>query len=174
MYYKHSIKLILLGDPSVGKTSLVKRFVDDAFKADYKPTLGTEIYGKEKTIEDEPILFQIWDLSGHQSFKNIRMTFYQKADAAFLICDLTRQETLTNLDRWTEEVNKAIGYYPLLIIIGNKIDLDLAREISSDNLEKFALEKNCEFIETSARTGDNVNKAFEIIALQYLEQNKEN
>jgi GTPase SAR1 family protein len=102
------------------------------------------------------------------------MTFYQKADAAFLICDLTRQETLTNLDRWTEEVNKAIGYYPLLIIIGNKIDLDLAREISSDNLEKFALEKNCEFIETSARTGDNVNKAFEIIALQYLEQIKEN
>ena len=168
----YEFKLVILGNLSVGKTSLVKRFVTHAFKESYKPTLGTEIYLKELIINDEKIIFQLWDLAGAPNFANIRLSFYQKADGGFLVNDVTRPETLQSLDQWMEEVEKAIKYVPEYLILGNKADLVENRLTSKDQLNEFGQKRNIDVLETSAKNGDNVDFAFNKMAKMLIEKEK--
>lgn len=160
----HEYKILLLGDVGVGKTSTMRRFVSATFKENYKPTLGAEILIKEVTFDNKTILLQIWDLAGAYNFKNIRPNFYKKTDGAFLICDLTRADTLNDLENWKGEVNKSIHYDPIYLIIGNKSDLGNVRIITKDMLNETQKQlRSLGFIETSAKTGENVEKAFEML-----------
>ncbi|MHA2364648.1 MAG: Rab family GTPase [Candidatus Hodarchaeales archaeon] len=165
----NEFKLLMLGNLGVGKTSLVKRFTTATFRDTYKPTLGTEIFLKEITVDDKEVILQLWDLAGAPNFANIRKAFYQKADAAFLVNDLTQPDTLMDLKQWMSEVEKAIGYLPEVLILGNKSDLEVDRKTSTDDLLKFTQENNLEnAIETSAKTGVNVEKAFYTITRKLL------
>jgi len=166
---EYAYKLILGGDGGVGKTSMVHRFVDDSFQTDYKSTIGTSIMKKECDFEDleSKVRFVIWDLAGQAQFQRVRQTYLSNAEAGILVFDVTRKETFNSIEKWFNEImgaSKSIS----LILIGNKVDLVEDRKVSSEEGEALANKLNLSYFEASAKTGENVNDAFKMLALQMI------
>ena len=154
---KYAIKIIVVGDPSVGKTSLIRRHATGAFEESYSPTIGTDFALKVVDLKDMEITCTIWDIGGHESFMSIRNVYYEGADASVIIYDVTKEESFKNVKKWYDDFTKTVGIIPT-VIIGNKIDLQ--RKIKKEEGEKLALELHAIFYETSAKTGENVDMAF--------------
>ncbi|MHA1149273.1 MAG: GTP-binding protein [Promethearchaeota archaeon] len=166
---EYAYKLILGGDGGVGKTSMVHRFVEDSFQNDYKSTIGTSIMKKECEFEGlkSKVRFVIWDLAGQAQFKRVRQSYLAKAEAGILVYDVTRKETFNNIRNWHKEIIEATPSISL-ILVGNKIDLE--REVQSSEGEALAAELGLSYIETSAKTGENINDAFRMLALQMIKK----
>jgi Ras-related protein Rab-1A len=163
----YQFKIIIAGDPNVGKTSLILRYTNNAFKRNYVPTLGVMVSDKIFKIEDSVIQLTLWDIGGQQKFQTMRSQFYRGSDAVFLVFDLTRPESFNNIPKWFSDVveitkdrdEELIGY-----IIGNKKDLKDDRKVSANQADEMASKLELGFIETSALLGENVNEAFATIA----------
>ncbi len=168
---EYAYKLILGGEGGVGKTSMVHRFVEDTFQTDYKSTIGTSIMKKECLFEglSSKVRFVIWDLAGQAQFKRVRMSYVENAEAGLLIYDVTRKETLDNLENWHKEIITASPTISL-ILVGNKIDLTEKRQVSTEEGQGLALKLGLTYIETSAKTGENINDAFKMLALQIIKR----
>ena len=168
----YAYKLILGGDGSVGKTSMVHRFVDDVFDTDYKRTIGTSITKKECYFDglDSQVRFVIWDLGGQVQFKRVRQSYLAEAEAGILVFDLTRRDTFVNIKSWYKEIvdNSPKGIF--LILVGNKCDLVDQSVISTEEGEALAQELGLTYLETSAKTGENVNDAFKMLAIQMIKR----
>ncbi len=164
-------KLALGGDGAVGKTSMIHRFLEGIFRTDYKATIGTAITKKECEFEGlSKVRFVIWDLAGQQQFERIRKNYLASSEAGILVYDITRRNTFDNIKKWYDDFKK--GGYPdiLLLLVGNKTDLNSKRVISTAEGEKLAKELGISYIETSAMTGENINDAFRMIALQLIKR----
>jgi len=163
---EYAFKLILGGDGGVGKTSMVHRFVEDAFQADYKSTIGTSIMKKECDFEGlgSKVRFIIWDLAGQAQFKRVRQSYLAKSEAGILVYDVTRKETFDNINVWFKEISASASSISL-ILVGNKIDLVDERKVTSAEGESLASNLGLSYIETSAKTGENINDAFRMLAL---------
>lgn len=168
---EYAYKLILGGEGGVGKTSMVHRFVEDSFQTDYKSTIGTSIMKKECEFQglESKVRFVIWDLAGQAQFKRVRQTYLANAEAGILVYDVTRKETFVSLENWFKEI-KSVSPTISLILVGNKIDLENERVISTDQGEELAQKLNLSYIETSAKTGENINDAFKMLALQMIKR----
>ena len=168
---EYAYKLILGGDGAVGKTSMVHRFVEDKFEQDYKSTIGTSIMKKECSFEglSSAVRFVIWDLAGQSQFKRVRLSYLAKAEAGILVYDVTRRETFEKIENWHNEFIKASENISL-ILVGNKIDLEDDRVISTKEGEGLAQNLGLSYIETSALTGENINDAFRVLALQMIKR----
>jgi len=168
---EYAYKLILGGDGAVGKTSMVHRFVEDKFQTDYKGTIGTSIMKKECEFEGlkSKVRFVIWDLAGQSQFKRVRYSYVANAEAGILVFDVTRKDTFENIKLWHEEtieISKDIA----LILVGNKIDLEDSRVVSTAEGEELAKKLNLGYVETSAKTGENIEDAFRMLALQIVKK----
>ena len=152
-----ALKSIVVGDPSVGKSSLIRRHADDTFEETYAPTIGTDFILKVVKLEDMEITATIWDIGGHETFSSIRHIYYDGADGAIIVYDASREETFKSVRKWYNDITKTAGILPTLIL-ANKLDLE--RKIKKEAGEKLALELHAIFYETSAKTGANVNTAF--------------
>ncbi len=159
------LKGVVIGDGSVGKTSLIIRHVDKAFETDYKPTLGFDISLKTVSIEDKSEAeLLIWDIGGQAIFKDIRESYLEGAHCALLVYDITKQESFDNLGNWLDELKKFAGDIPF-ILVGNKLDLEKNRKIQKKLGEEKAKEIGAvNFYETSAKSGKDVDMAFEELA----------
>ncbi len=168
---EYAFKLILGGEGGVGKTSMVHRFVEDSFQTDYKSTIGTSIMKKECEFEglESKVRFVIWDLAGQAQFKRVRQTYVANAEAGILVYDVTRNETLDSLENWFKEI-KSVSQTISMILVGNKIDLENDRVVSTEQGEELAKKLNLSYIETSAKTGENINDAFKMLALQMIKR----
>lgn len=157
----YALKLIVVGNPAVGKSSLIRRHADDKFEDSYAPTIGTDFILKVVKLEDMEITCTIWDIGGHESFMSIRSFYYEGADAAIIVYDTTRDETFKSVKKWYDDFTHTVGIIPTLIL-GNKSDLEPS--VKKEAGEKVALELHSLFYETSAKTGENVNQAFRHLA----------
>ncbi|MFX1573742.1 MAG: Rab family GTPase [Promethearchaeota archaeon] len=158
-----TFKVIIVGPSAVGKTSLLNRFVHNEFTLKYKLTIGVDFL--TKTVEFQPsklIKLHIWDIGGQERFKFLHRSFYDGAQGAMLVFDLSRQHTFTGMKSWLSEMRSIMKNDIPKVIIGNKTDLipEIGQIIDRDEVEKYVKNKECLYIETSAKTGENVEKAF--------------
>mmetsp|Transcript_6496 Transcript_6496/g.8662 ORF Transcript_6496/g.8662 Transcript_6496/m.8662 type:complete len:200 (-) Transcript_6496:164-763(-) len=154
-------KILLIGDSSVGKTCLLLRFVDDKYTESFVSTIGVDY--KIKTIEDDnknTVKLQIWDTAGQERFRTITSSYYHGAHGIIVVYDVTDNVTFTNVKQWLEEISRYASQTVAKLLVGNKSDLDSDRVVSYQVAKDFADESQLAFIETSAKTGDNVKEAF--------------
>lgn len=154
-------KCISVGDWKVGKTSMLKRFCDGSFSETYIPNIGCDFLTKTIVVENAKIKLVIWDIGGQRLPERFRTRFYKGAQGSLLIFDVTRPESLQNLAGWREELLKHCGDMPF-IVCGNKIDLE--RKINETEAKNFAEEINSPLLFTSAKTGENIDDAFTLLA----------
>jgi len=167
----HILKLCVLGDGAVGKTSLIIRHVDKRFVTEYKPTIGFDIALKTMKIEEGGVSAEllIWDIAGQAIFEKIREEYLQGTNAAMIVFDLTRKETYDHVKDWLRELNTYAGKVPF-ILVGNKSDLASKKVVSEEVGKKYAKTLGAiEYIETSAKTGQKVEDAFEKIIKKVIE-----
>jgi len=159
------IKICLLGDPAVGKTSLIQKFIYNFFGDTYMRTLGTKVSRKVVHLHDATedidyeITMMVWDIMG-QKFSSLPLDKYLRmSQGALIVCDITRRETFKSLRNWRESINKEAGEVPV-IYLANKIDLEENLAFSKAEFEKFSENEKIPYYYTSAKTGENVDAAF--------------
>jgi small GTP-binding protein len=157
---QYRFKIIVVGDPAVGKTSLVLRFTDRAFRRTYLPTIGVNISEKTTKVKDYNIRFIIWDIAGQTKFQIMRKHFYGGADGLLIMFDLTRPTTLNSVVKWYEDVKSYLKKDLPGFILGNKNDLTDLLKISDKDVIDLARKLKVDYIKTSALSGENVDEAF--------------
>lgn len=168
-------KIVLIGDPAVGKTSLIKKYVLDVFNDQYLTTLGTKITSKKLTFPDNAnnreieLTLMIWDIMGQKEYKLIHETAYQGSKGAILVCDLTRKETLHNLTAWTTSLFNITQNIPL-IFVANKNDLVDSIQYGDAEMLDVSTAYHSPFFITSAKTGDKVEDAFKELGKMMLKE----
>ncbi|WP_455392156.1 Rab family GTPase [[Eubacterium] cellulosolvens] len=161
--YNLKVKICLLGDSAVGKTSLIRRYVMDIFDDKYISTLGTKVSKKrimlKKDNMDIDLTLSIWDVLGQQEFTKIQNTAFKGSKGAFIVCDFTRAETLQNISQWAARLKKAAGDIPM-VILANKSDLTGKYTFNENDIQMCSNQLNSQYFITSAKFGDNVIKSF--------------
>jgi len=178
---KYRFKFIIIGDHEVGKTSIIRRFVENQFLNDYRATIGLNVTTNKIELYGNEILFSLFDVGAQEYFKRFRKTYYQGAQATFIVFDLTNEDSFNNVERWYKELKEFINNRQIpLVIVGNKSDLKQERVISYEKGAKLVSKLSSEqfeggisYIETSALTGENVQDAFSLIAYHYIMRSKE-
>ncbi|MFX1395825.1 MAG: Rab family GTPase [Promethearchaeota archaeon] len=157
---RYIIKVCLLGEANVGKTSLLYRYIENKFRDNYKATLGVNLLKKEAEIEGFGIVtIQIWDLGGQESFKSLRQLYLEGANGAFIVFDVTKKDTFDKIPEWLSSFKEARGEQPLLLV-GNKTDLKGNIKVNEDEIKNFARQNDMNYMLTSAKSGENVEQAF--------------
>merc|ERR1711879_1015255 len=160
MSYSYLFKYIIIGDTGVGKSCLLLQFTDKRFQPVHDLTIGVEFGARMISIEDKQIRLQIWDTAGQESFRSITRSYYRGAAGALLVYDITRRETFSHLSSWLEDARKHSNKDMTIMLTGNKSDLDQKRRVTYAEGEAFAKEHGLVFLETSAKTAENVQEAF--------------
>ncbi|MFX0037466.1 MAG: Rab family GTPase [Candidatus Hermodarchaeota archaeon] len=163
-------KVVILGDAAVGKTSLINRFVEDKFSEDYRATLGANIVRKDVNLNNVRVRLIMWDLAGQEKYRVVRSMYFQGCEGALLVYDVTRYNTLDNINsKWLRDFKKYVKKKGVYILIGNKIDLKDQVVIPTERGKELATKINASsFIETSAKLGENIEEAFSLLVHQIL------
>ena len=161
--YDILLKLVMIGDSGVGKTNILSRYINNEFSLTTKSTVGVEFGSKLIKKNDKIIQLQIWDTAGQERYKSITSAYYKGAKGAFVVYDITKEKTFKNIDKWILDL-KANGNEDILIIlIGNKLDLEKSREVMVNDVKRKAEELKVAYFETSALDGSNIEHAFDVI-----------
>jgi len=171
------LKVIILGDSGVGKTSLMNQFVNKKFSNQYKATIGADFLTKEIVVDDRLVTMQIWDTAGQERFQSLGVAFYRGADCCVLVYDVTAPTSFKSLDAWRDEFliqasPRDPENFPF-VVIGNKIDLDNSSISNKRALQWCQSKNNIPYFETSAKEAINVEKAFQTVAKNGLAQETE-
>ena len=162
---KITVKLLLLGDSSVGKTSIIIKYISNKFMDTNIATLGVDYMDKTVDYNNLKVFLQIWDTSGEEKFRSITRNFYRNADGLLVVFDLTCKESFNHVKNWINEAKEHKNDIKT-ILVGNKLDLEDEREVDKETALKFAEKNNLKYLETSAKNGKNINNSFkEMIAL---------
>eukprot|EP01002_Notosolenus_urceolatus_P008890 NODE_3350_length_940_cov_7.136925_g2792_i0.p1 GENE.NODE_3350_length_940_cov_7.136925_g2792_i0~~NODE_3350_length_940_cov_7.136925_g2792_i0.p1 ORF type:complete len:219 (+),score=30.86 NODE_3350_length_940_cov_7.136925_g2792_i0:181-837(+) len=153
-------KYIIIGDTGVGKSCLLLQFTDKRFTPVHDLTIGVEFGARIITIENKQIKLQIWDTAGQESFRSITRSYYRRTPGALLVYDITRRETFDHLTQWLEDARQHANANMTIMLIGNKCDLENKRQVPTSEGQRFADEHGLLFLETSAKTAENVEAAF--------------
>lgn len=152
-------KFIIIGDAAVGKSCLLRRFIDDDFK-DTTHTIGVEFGSKILTLVDRTIKLQIWDTAGQERFRSVTRSYYRGAAAAILVFDVKNRDSYNSVGAWLSDTRSLASPNISVVLVGNKTDLADQREVSFMEASRFAQENELVYLETSALTGENVAEMF--------------
>ncbi len=174
---QYLFKVLLLGDGAVGKTSIRERYMGRGFKGSYLKTIGADFASKKLTMGDTQITMQIFDLAGQDAYVTARKAFYKGGRAAFLVFDLQDETTLVNLRQWAKDaIEFSQGSISTFVVLGNKADLVETRMVSKERAVQFCRQLSAEtglelvYLETSAKTGQNIKEAFDLLAYTLLRE----
>ncbi|KQJ96878.1 ras-related protein RABF1 isoform X2 [Brachypodium distachyon] len=159
------VKLVLLGDSGVGKSCIVLRFVRGQFDPTSKVTVGASFLSQTLALEDSTtVKFEIWDTAGQERYAALAPLYYRGAGAAVVVYDITSAESFSKAQYWVKELQKHGSQDMVMALVGNKADLHEKRTVSSQDAQEYAERNSMFFVETSAKTADNINQLFEEIA----------
>jgi small GTP-binding protein len=156
-------KLVFLGDQSVGKTSIINRFIYGTFEAKDHPTVGIDFTSKTLQFDNKTIRLQLWDTAGQERFRSLIPSYIRDSSVAIIVYDVTNRNSFTNLRRWIDDVRNERGNEVLLVIVGNKTDLE-ERAVQFEEGAKLAKENDALFSEVSARNGTGIQELFTNLA----------
>jgi len=157
-------KLVFLGEQSVGKTSLITRFMYDSFDNTYQATIGIDFLSKTMYLEDRTVRLQLWDTAGQERFRSLIPSYIRDSTVAVVVYDITNANSFHQTSKWIDDVRTERGSDVIIMLVGNKTDLSDKRQVSTDEGERKAKELNVMFIETSAKAGYNVKQLFRRVA----------
>ena len=156
------INIITLGESSVGKSSIINRYVENNFDYNFVSTLGVDFRKKIININGENIRLKIWDTAGQEKFRSIQKQYYRNSDGILLVFDVTKFDTFNVLEEWINSIKNQTSNDIIVVLVGNKIDLN-NKVISDDEIKNFANDNKFKYFLTSAATGKNINEVFDYI-----------
>ena len=170
MNYDQKCQLLIIGDSTVGKTSILSRFVNGIFNSNYLATVGLDSFTKDEIIDDKTVRIKIWDTAGQERYKSLTKGFFRNAEGVMLVYDVTNSETYENLKFWLQSIKNNtspdMGEIPI-ILIGNKIDCE-DREVKVEEAENFWKEQGYPYFETSAKTGENIDNTIKYLVKKVI------
>ncbi|KAK7398940.1 hypothetical protein VNO78_10114 [Psophocarpus tetragonolobus] len=153
-------KLVLLGDMGAGKTSLVLRFVKGQFSEYQESTIGAAFFTQVLSLNEATVKFDIWDTAGQERYHSLAPMYYRGAAAAIVVYDITSMDSFVRAKKWVREVQRQANSSLTMLLVANKADLEDERKVSNEEGEEYAKENGLSFLETSAKTAQNVNELF--------------
>jgi Ras-related protein Rab-11A len=153
-------KVVLIGDSAVGKSQILARFARNEFSLDSKATIGVEFQTRTLVIQHKSVKAQIWDTAGQERYRAVTSAYYRGAVGAMLVYDITKRQTFEHIPRWLEELRAHADKNIVIILIGNKTDLEDQRAVPTEDAKEFAEKEGLFFLETSALEATNVETSF--------------
>ena len=168
--FDYLFKYIIIGDAAVGKSNLLLRYAHDQFKPDYQLTIGVEFGAKNVEIRNKTYRIQIWDTAGQEKYRALTRSFLIKAQGILALYDITNHTSFDNLQSWLTLIKEECYVDIPVIIVGNKMDLEEKRIVDKEEASEYAKKQNVEFIETSSKTGENVEKTLYMLTEKVLQK----
>ncbi len=172
--YHYIFKIILIGDSNIGKTSIINRYIHNTFNDKYICTIGVDFMMKTLVVEETQIKLQIWDTAGMERYKQLTTSYYKGSHSAIIVFDLTNKASFDNIDYWLnlfyENSNPIFQKY--VVLIGNKADLVDDIKVSREMIDNYIKDKNLQYTECSAKTGENISDVFESLGKKLYENFK--
>ena len=159
--YDFLLKYIIIGDAAVGKSNLLLRFAQNDFKSEYQLTIGVEFGAKNIDINNKKYRLQIWDTAGQENYRSITRAYYKNSVCAILVYDISNRDSFEHISNWIEDCLAQSPKTVFMVLVGNKSDLNDKRKVTLEEGQQMAKNNNMLFFETSAKTGENVDKIFE-------------
>ncbi len=172
--YNYLFKYIIIGDPSVGKSNLLMKFAHNKFTDEYQATIGVEFGAKNITFNNQIYRIQIWDTAGQENFRSITRAYYKNSVCAMVVYDITNRDSFEHIVNWIQDIRDQSPKTVLIVLVGNKIDLEDKRVVSYDEGSEFAIKNGIIFEETSAKTGQGIEEIFTKSAKEIVKKMDEN
>ena len=168
--FHYLLKYVIIGDSGVGKSNILLQYINGKFSDDFKATVGVEFGAKNIEINSRIYRIQIWDTAGQENFRSIARAYYKNSICACIVYDITNRNSFNSVQSWIDDCTKQTPKSILLLLIGNKNDLNDKREVQYEEGAEFAKKRNMIFLETSAKTGNNIDNIFER-SVKQIDQN---
>ena len=169
----NTFKVVVVGASGVGKTAIVTQLVSGNFREENQPTIGVEFKSYNVQVDDESIRLQIWDTAGQERFRSVSKAYFRNAVGAILVFDLTSRLTYDELNLWLNDINSLCAPNAQIILVGNKTDLTDSRQVTEEEALDFSKRNNIQYLETSAKSGDNIKESFVRLATNVYRAIKE-
>lgn len=166
--FDEKIKIMLIGDSNVGKSSLLKKYIKNEFSHSYITTIGIDFQIKYLNVCNKKIKLQIWDTAGQERYQIVAKNYFNSSDGFIIVYDITKRHSFDNMNNWIEQITDYAPNYSKSVIFGNKQDLKDMREVKYIEGQELAKKSNFKFYETSAKEGINLNEGFEYLVKEIL------
>jgi small GTP-binding protein len=169
------IKLVVIGDPNVGKTSILNEFVNREFSTDYQPTIGLATMTRQLEVDGAFITLNLWDTAGQERFRALGVSFYRGTQICVIVYDITSASSFVAVREWHSTFTAACGHGAAeisMLLLGNKLDVREQREVEADLGREFAAQNGMIFFEVSAQTAEGIVTAFEAAVRHFLARNR--
>jgi len=158
--YDYLFKFLVIGSAGSGKSCILHQFIENKFKSDSSHTIGVEFGSKIVNVAGKSVKLQIWDTAGQERFRSVTRSYYRGAAGALLVYDITNRESFNALADWLQDARALASPNIIILLVGNKKDLEAEREVTFLQASQFAQENDLMYLETSAKSGENVEESF--------------